>query len=216
VSTENEGSFGGSVNSPPDNSNADYEHRETELIAIGDKLKPLCISIEQISERKQFLEKSKLMPAVYVLIAAGLAVNFFYEGVYGELQIGTVMMLLGAVAYVAYKYDLRNEGKRAEMLCRKEEAYRDEWLACGASNSSFEDLRKLYLEEFAIQQLTGRSEVEMAEKRAALDIKSSKLWDSIRRELYSDIGGSILQDKAPDATAFEEMDIKPMNGAGKA
>jgi hypothetical protein len=157
VTTESEESFREPANSLPSGGKADYERREAELIAISDKLKPLCINIEQIDERKKFLEKSKLMPAVYVLIAAGLAVNFFYEGVYGELQIGTVMMLLGAVAYVAYKYDLRNEGKRAEMLRREEEAYRDKWLACGASNSNFEDLRKLYLEEFAIQQLAGRS-----------------------------------------------------------
>jgi hypothetical protein len=176
----------------PSSGKADYEHRKAKLIAIGDKLKPLCISLEQIHERKQFLEKSKLMPAVYVLTAAGLAVNFFYEGVYGELQIGTVMMLLGAVAYVAYKYDLRNEGKRAEMLRREEEAYRDKWMACGASNSSFEDLRKLYLEEFAIQQLAGRSEAEMAEKRATLDIKLNKLWDDVKWELHAGVGELIL------------------------
>jgi hypothetical protein len=132
------------------------------------------------------------MPAVYVLVVAGLAVNFFYEGVYGELQIGIVMMLLGAVAYVAYKYDLRNEGKRAEMLRREEEAYRDKWMACGASNSSFEDLRKLYLEEFAIQQLAGRSEAEMAEKRAVFDIKLNKLWDDVKRELHADVGEPTL------------------------
>ena len=178
--------------------NADYEQREAEIIEVGDKLKPLCISIEQIDERKQFLEKSKLMPAVYVLVAAGVAVNFFYEGVYGELQIGTVMMLLGAVAYVAYKYDLRNEGKRAEMLRREEEAYRDKWLACGASNSSFEDLRKLYLEELAIQQLAGRSEAEMAEKRAALDIKLNKLWDDVKRELHAHLGEPILRPAGVD------------------
>jgi hypothetical protein len=166
-----------------DSRKVDYEQREAEVIAIGDKLKTLCISIEQIDERKQFLEKSKLMPAVYVLVIAGLAVNFFYEGVYGELQVGTVMMLLGAVAYVAYKYDLRNEGKRAQMLRREEEAYRDKWLACGASKRSFEDLRKLYLEEFSIKQLAGRREAEMAEKRSALEIKLDKLWDDIRSEL---------------------------------
>lgn len=192
MSTANEEPFRESVNSLPDNKKADYKHREAELIAISDKLKPLCINIEQIYERKKFLEKSKLMPAVYILVASGLAVNFFYEGVYGELQIGTVMMLLGAVAYVAYKYDLRNEGKRAEMLRREEEAYRNKWLACGASNSSFEDLRKLYLEEFAIQQLAGRSEAEMAEKRAALDTKLNKLWDDVKRELHGTVGEPVL------------------------
>jgi hypothetical protein len=194
VTTEDEEPFRESVNSLPDNKKADYKHREAELIAISDKLKPLCINIEQIYERKKFLEKSKLMPAVYVLVASGLAVNFFYEGVYGELQIGTVMMLLGAVAYVAYKYDLRNEGKRAEMLRGEEEACRDKWLACGASNSSFEDLRQLYLEEFAMWQLRGQSEAEMAEKRAALDIKLNKLWDDVRSELHGKVGGP-----APDA-----------------
>jgi hypothetical protein len=103
------------------------------------------------------------------------------------------MMLLGAVAYVAYKYDLRNEGKRAEMLRREEEACRDKWLACGASNSSFEDLRKLYLEEFATQQSTVRSEAEMAEKRAALDIKLNKLWDDVKRELHAGVGEPVLR-----------------------
>jgi hypothetical protein len=191
VTTENEEFFRESVDSSPNSRNANYEHREAELIAIGDKLKPLCISIEQIAERKKFLEKSKLMPVVYVLIVAGLTVNFFYEGVYGELQIGTVMMLLGAVAYGAYKYDLHNEGKRAEMLCREEEAYLDKWLACGASKSSFEDLRKFYLEEFAIRQLTGRSEAEMAEKRAALDITSKKFWDDVKRELHGSVGDPV-------------------------
>ena len=184
MTTENERSFRELVNGLPDSKKADYEQREAEVITIGDKLKPLCISIEQIDERKQFLEKSKLMPAVYVLVIAGLAVNFFYEGVYGELQVGTVMMLLGAVAYVAYKYDLRNEGKRAQMLRREEEAYRDKWLACGASKRSFEDLRKFYREEFSIRQQTGRSEAEMAEKRAVLDIKLDKLWDDVRSELH--------------------------------
>jgi hypothetical protein len=190
VTTENEESLVASVNSSANSRKDDYEPREAELIAIGDKLKPLCVSIEQIDERKQFLEKSKLMPAVYVLVVAGLAVNFFYEGVYGELQVGTVMMLLGAVAYVAYKYDLRNEGKRAQMLRREEEAYLDKWLACGASKPSFEDLRKLYLEEFSIRQPAGRSETEMAEKRAALDIKLDKLWDDVRSELHGNAGES--------------------------
>jgi hypothetical protein len=194
VTTENEGSFRESVDSLPYSKKADYEHTEAELIAIGDKLKPLCINIEQIAERKKFLEKSKLMPAVYVLVVSGLAVNFFYEGVYGELQVGTVMMLLGAVAYVAYKYDLRNEGKRAEMLRGEEEACRNRWLAYGASKSSFEDLRQLYLEEFAMRQLTGQSEAKMAEKRAALDIKLNKLWDDVRSELHGKVG-----DPVPDA-----------------
>jgi hypothetical protein len=198
VTTEDEEPFRESVNSLPDNKKADYKHSEAELIAVGDKLKPLCINIEQIAERKKFLEKSKLMPAVYVLVVAGLAVNFFYEGVYGELQIGTVMMLLGAVAYVAFKYDLRNEGKRAEMLRREEEAYRDKWLGCGAGNSSFEDLRKLYLEEFAIQQLAGRGEAEMAEKRAALDTKLNKLWDDVKRELHGTVGAPV-----PHAAEFD-------------
>ncbi|OJY11886.1 MAG: hypothetical protein BGO99_10550 [Nitrosospira sp. 56-18] len=182
--TENEESYRESADYLPDSGKADYERRETELIAIGDKMKPLCISIEQIEERRKFLEKSKLMPAVYVLVIAGLAVNFFYEGVYGELQVGTVMMLLGAVAYMAYKYDLRNEGKRAQMLRREEEACLDEWLACGASRGRFEDLRKLYLEEFSIRQPAGRSEAEMAEKRVALEIKLSKFWDDVRSELH--------------------------------
>jgi hypothetical protein len=188
VTTENGTLFQEQVDALPNSRKADYKHREAELIAIGDKLKPLCISIEQIDERKKFLEKSKLMPAVYVLVVAGLAVNIFYEGVYGELQIGTVMMLLGGVGYVAYKYDLRNEGKRAGMLRREEETYRDKWITCGASNSNFEDLRKLYLEGFAIQQLTGRSEAEMAEKRAALDIRLNKLWDDVKRELHGSVG----------------------------
>jgi hypothetical protein len=193
VTTENEVPARKAVNAVPDSKKAEYERTKAEVaevIAISDKLKPLCIQIEQISERKKFLEKSKLMPAVYVLLIAGLGVNIFYEGVYGELQIGTVMMLLGAVAYVAYKYDLRNEGKRAEMLRREEEAYLGEWLACGASKRSFEDLRKLYLEEFSIRQLTGRSEAEMAEKRAALDIKLDKLWEDVKSELHGNIGDS--------------------------
>jgi hypothetical protein len=198
VTVENEMLLQEQVDVLPDSKNADYEHREAEVIAISDRLKPLCISIEQIDERKKFLEKSKLMPVVYVLIAAGLAVNFFYEGVYGELQIGTVMMLLGAVAYVAYKYDLHNEGKREEMLRREEEAYRDKWVICGASNCSFEDLRNLYLEEFAIQQLTGRSEAEIAEKRAALDIKLNKLWDDVKRELHGTVGAPV-----PHAAEFD-------------
>lgn len=191
MTAENEGSFRESGNSSRDSRKDDYEHRKAELIALGDKLKPLCISIEQIAERKQFLEKSKLMPAVYVLVVAGLAVNIFYEGVYGELQIGTVMMLLGAVAYVAYKYDIRNEAKRAETLRGEEEACRNKWVTCGASNGSFEDLRKLYLEEFAIQQLTGRSEAEIAAKRAALDITLTKLWDDVRRELQGGVGNPV-------------------------
>jgi hypothetical protein len=193
VTTENEEPFRESINSSAGSGKADYEHREAELTAIGEKLKPLCVSIEQIDERRKFLEKSKLMPAVYVLVVAGLAVNIFYEGVYGELQIGTVMMLLGAVAYVAYKYDLRNEGRRAQMLRREEEAYLDKWLACGASKSSFEDLRKLYLEEFSIRQLIGRSEAEMAEKRATLDINLNKLWEDIRSELRGNAGETAPQ-----------------------
>jgi hypothetical protein len=184
MTTENEGSFQESVDSLPDSKKVDYVHREAEVMAISDKLKPLCISIEQISERKEFLEKSKLMSVVYILVALGAAVNIFYEGVYGELQIGTVMMLLGAVGYVAYKYDLRNEGKRAEMLRGEEEAYLAKWLACGADRSSFAELRKLYLEEFALQQRAGRSEAEMAEKREALKIRLCRLWDDIRGELY--------------------------------
>lgn len=194
-SSENEGSFQESVDFLPDSKKADYVHREAEVMAISDNLKPLCISIEQISERKEFLEKSKLMRVVYILVALGAAVNIFYEGVYGELQIGTVMMLLGAVGYVAYKYDLRNEGKRSEMLRREEEAYLAKWLAYGADRGSFAELRKLHLEEFALQQKTGRSEAEMAEKREALKIRLSRLWDDIRGELYRHTVRSYLRDE---------------------
>lgn len=76
------------------------------------------------------------------------------------------------------------------MLRREEEAYLDKWLACGASKRSFEDLRKLYLEEFSIRQPAGRSEAEMAEKRTDLDIKLDKLWDDVRSELHADAGES--------------------------
>ena len=184
MTTENEESFQESANSLPDSKKVNYEQKEAEVKAVSDRLKPLCISIEQISERKKFLENSKLMRVVYILFILGLAVNIFYEGVYGELKVGTVMMVLSAVGYVAYQYDLRNESKRAEKLRDEEEACLDKWLACGVSGSSFADLRELHLEEFALQQTNARSEAEMAEKRAALDIKSDKLWDGIRRELY--------------------------------
>lgn len=95
---------------------------------------------------------------------------------------------------MAYKYDLRNEGKRAEMLRREEEAYLAKWLACGADRSSFAELRKLHLEEFALQQKTGRSKAEMAEKGEALKIRLSRLWDDIRGELYRHTVRSYLRD----------------------
>ena len=78
------------------------------------------------------------------------------------------------------------------MLRREEEAYLDKWLACGASKRNFEDLRKLYLEEFSIRQTAGRGEAEMAEKRAALDIKLNKLWGDVKRELHAHLGEPIL------------------------
>ena len=191
MTTENERSFEESVNSLSDSAKVDYERREAEVIAISDKVKPLWVRIEQIYERKKYLETSKWMPIVYILVVLGAAVNIFYGGTDGELKIGTVMMLLGAVGYVAYKYDFRSEGKRAEMLHDEEEAYLHKWLSCGASKSSFEDLRALYWEEFALEQLINQSEAEMMEKRTALDMRLNQLWDDIKWGLYRDVSGNI-------------------------
>lgn len=191
MTTENEGSFEEWVNSLPDSVKVDYARREAEVIEIANKVKPLWIRIEQIYERKKHLETSKWMPIVYSLVVLGAAVNVFYGGTDGELKIGTVMMLLGVVGYVAYKYDFRSEGKRAEMLHGEEEAYLHEWLSCGASKSSFEDLRALYWEEFLLEQSINQSEAEMTEKHAALNIRLNKLWDDIKRGLYRDVSGNI-------------------------
>lgn len=196
VTTENEGSlnresFEESANALPDGGKARYEQREAEALAIGSKMKPLWINFQQIEEGKKFLEKSKWVTKAYVLIGLGALVNIFYEGVKGELQIGTVMMVVGVVGFLAYQYDVWNERKRVETLQREEAAYLDKWLACGASKDSFEALHALCLEERALGKLTDVSEMEMTGNRAALDIKMAKLWDDIKLELHRDAGGSI-------------------------
>lgn len=131
------------------------------------------------------------MPIVYILVALGAAANIFYGGPDGELKIGTVMMLLGVVGYVAYQYDFRSEGKRAEMLHGEEEDYLQKWLSCGASKSSFENLRALYWEAFTLEQLISQSEAEMMEKRTALNLRLNQLWDDIKWALYRDVGGGV-------------------------
>jgi hypothetical protein len=191
VTTENERSFEESVNSLSDSARGDYEHRKAKVIAISDKVKPLWVRIEQIYERKKYLETSKWMPIVYILVVLGAAVNIFYGGTDGELKIGTVMMLLGVVGYVAYQYDFRSEGKRAEILHGEEEDYLQKWLSCGGSKSNFENLRALYWEEFALEQLISQSEAEMMEKRAALNLRLNQLWDDISWGSYRDVSGSI-------------------------
>ena len=196
VTTENEGSFNQesfeeSADSLPDGGKAGDEQREAEANAIASKMKILWVNLQQIDERKNFLEKSKWMTKVYVVIGLGALVNIFYEGVKGELQIGTVIMVLGGIAFLAYQYDLRNVRKSVEALHREEAAYLDKWLACGAGRENFEALHALYLEEHALGKLTGKSEMEMTGKRADLDIKMAKLWDDIKLELHRDAGGSI-------------------------
>ena len=77
MTTENERSFEESVNSLSDSAKVDYERREAEVMAISDKVKPLWVRLEQIYERKKYLETSKWMPIVYILVVLGAAVNIF-------------------------------------------------------------------------------------------------------------------------------------------
>ncbi|MEO6823282.1 MAG: hypothetical protein ABI167_00855 [Nitrosospira sp.] len=196
MTTENEGSFNQgsfeeSADSLPDGGKAGHERREAEANAIASKMKSVWLNLQQIEERKKFLEKSKWMMKLYALIGVGVLVNIFYEGVKGELQIGTTIMVLGGVGILAYQYDLWNERKRVKMLQREEAAYLAKWLACGARRESFEALHALCLEEHALGKLTDASEMEMSGKRAALDIKMAKLWNDIKLELHRDTGEGI-------------------------